>query len=49
MIPQKNERYALYFRWGSFCVSLTGRRPLLVWGGLVVAAFGVKLLLPLWH
>jgi hypothetical protein len=41
--------YALYFRWGSFHLSLTGRRPLLAWATIIATAVGVKLLWPLWH
>ena len=49
MPPGKDVRYALYFRWGTFELKLTGRRQLLGLAFVVASAFGVKLLWPLMH
>jgi hypothetical protein len=49
MIPRDSGPYSLYFRWGSFRLSLTGRGPILAWAGLIVSLLGVKLLWPLWQ
>lgn len=49
MPPGRDARYAFYFRWGSFQLSLTGRGPMLVWAGVILSLLGLKVFWPIVH